>query len=123
MEYPDDKPQIDSNPDQESDTNLDKIGKSIKQLKYGELSAQVDALVILNEIITSSLEEHWESLTKNANFLIETISKVLFETFDKPTEQIPLKFGKYFITIIGKVCAIEFLIKVVEEWKIQTFVE
>ena len=58
MEVPDDRPNIDQNPEQEQDSNLDKIGKSIKQLKYGELSAQVDALVILNEVITSSLEEH-----------------------------------------------------------------
>lgn len=51
------------------------------------------------------------------------MSKVLYEVFDKPIEQIPLKFGKYFITIVGKVCAIEFLIKQVDEQKIQTLVE
>lgn len=55
--------------------------------------------------------------------MIDTVSKVLFETFDKPNEQIPLKFGKYFITIINKICSIDFVIKVVDEQKIQTFVE
>jgi len=39
IEVPDDRPQIETNPSLESDSNLDKIGKSIKQLKYGELSA------------------------------------------------------------------------------------
>jgi hypothetical protein len=92
-------------------------------LKYGDLSAQVDALVILNEVITSDLETNKNSLVKNAEFLIETISKVLYDVFDKQTETIPLKFGKYFISIVNKVCSIDFVIKPVEERKIKTLVE
>lgn len=39
MEVPDDRPAIENNHEMEQDSNLDKIGRSIKQLKYGELSA------------------------------------------------------------------------------------
>ena len=55
---PDGTPQIDDNPAWEADANLDKIGRNAKQLKYGDLSAQVDALVILNEVITTNPDEH-----------------------------------------------------------------
>jgi len=53
LQMPDDRPHIETNEAFEEDQNLDKIGRNIKQLKYGDLSQQVDALVILNEIITS----------------------------------------------------------------------
>jgi hypothetical protein len=38
MIVPDDRPDIPSNPLLEMDTNLDWIGKLIKQIKYGDLS-------------------------------------------------------------------------------------
>ena len=46
----------------ELDENLDNIGKSIKQLKYGDLSGKVDALVIINEVITKKIDEAQDSL-------------------------------------------------------------
>jgi len=40
---------LSEDPSYELDENLDSIGKNIKQLKYGDLSGKVDALVIINE--------------------------------------------------------------------------
>lgn len=89
--------------DMEQDENLDSIGKSIKQLKYGDLSGKVDALVIINEVITKKLDEAHTSLVRNAGFLIDSISKVFNDVFVDQPDKIPLKFGKYFITIVNKV--------------------
>ena len=123
-EMPDGRPQIDDNPTFEADSNLDKIGRNAKQLKYGDLSAQVDALVILNEVITTAnLEEHKESFRYNAAFLADTISKVMYDVFDKPPEAIPLKFGKYFISIVNKICSLPYVMGELEEHKVQTLVE
>ena len=91
----------------ELDENLDNVGKSIKQLKYGDLSGKVDALVIINELITKKLDEASESLIRNSNFLIDSISKVLYDVFNKTPDKVPLKFGKYFISIVNKVCSIK----------------
>ena len=120
---PDDTPVIDENPAYEDDAQLDRVGKNIKQLKYGDMSSQVDALVILNETITSNLEENKESLVRNAPFLLDTISKVLYDTFDKQVETIPLKFGKYFIGIVLKVCSLDFIIRMGEQQTIFTLTE
>ena len=87
----------------ELDENLDSIGKNIKQLKYADLSGKVDALVIINECITVKINEAKGSLKRNSNFLIDSLCKVLYDVFDKSSDKIPLKFGKYFISILNKV--------------------
>ena len=107
----------------EQDENLDTIGKNIKQLKYGDLSGMVDALVIINELITKKMDEAGDSLIKNANFLIGSISKVLHDVFSKTSDKIPLKFGKYFISIVNKVCSIKEIMRSVEERNILILVE
>lgn len=107
----------------EQDENLDTVGKNIKQLKYGDLSGKVDALVIINELITKKLDEAGDSLIKNSNFLIDSISKVLYDVFNKSPEKVPLKFGKYFISIVNKICSIKEIMRSVEEKKILILVE
>jgi hypothetical protein len=107
----------------EMDENLDTVGKNIKQLKYGDLSGKVDALVIINELITIKKAEAEDSLIRNANFLICSISKVLYDVFNKSTDKVPLKFGKYFISIVNKVCSMKEIMRNVEEHNILILVE
>ncbi len=114
---------LEEDPTLELDENLDSIGKNIKQLKYGDLSGKVDALVIINECITVKVNEAMESLVKNSPFLIDSLSKVLYDVFNKTTDKIPLKFGKYFISILNKICSMKDIIKHVEEYKVMTLVE
>ena len=107
----------------ELDENLDNIGKSIKQLKYGDLSGKVDALVIINEVITKKIDEAQDSLLRNSNFLIEAISRVFYDVFTKTPQKVPLKFGKYFISIVNKVCSIKDIMRHVDEHKVLILVE
>lgn len=86
IQIPDDKPMIETNIELERDENLDWVGKLIKQVKYGDLSKQVDALVVINEVINQHIEENKESLIWNTGFLIDTFSKVLYDVFDKQVE-------------------------------------
>jgi uncharacterized protein YoxC len=108
---------------QEQDENLDTIGRNIKQLKYGDLSGKVDALVIINEVITKRMDETTDSVKKNSNFLIDSISRVMHDFFNKAPDKIPLKFGKYFISIANKVCSMKEIMMNVEERKILILVE
>lgn len=114
---------LEDNQNAELDENLDTVGKSIKQLKYGDLSGKVDALVIINEVVTKKLDETVDSVINNANFLIDAISKVLHDVFNKTPEKVPLKFGKYFISIVQKICSIPEVMKNVEEHKVLILVE
>lgn len=108
---------------QEQDEQLDTIGRNIKQLKYGDLSGKVDALVIINEVITKRMEETADSVLRNSNFLVDSISRVMHDLFNKTPDKIPLKFGKYFISIVNKVCSIKEIMMNVEERKILVLVE
>jgi hypothetical protein len=114
---------MDEDTSMEQNENLDTVGKNIKQLKYGDLSAKVDTLVIINELITKKMDEASESLIRNSDFLIDAISKVLYDVFNKTQDKVPLKFGKYFISIVNKICSIKEIIRNVEEKRLLILVE
>jgi hypothetical protein len=95
----------------------DDITKHIHQLKYADLSKRVDSLVSLNELI-SDLEKHKSVLVRTANDLISAYTHVLNDIFDKSLEDIPLRFAKYFITIVLKTCSCKEIMKEVSEEKI-----
>ena len=82
---------------------VDNITKHVQSLKYGDLSKRVDSLVALNEII-SNLTEHEQAITRCANELCQAFTHVLIDIFERPISDIPLKFAKYFITIVNKAC-------------------
>jgi len=63
----------------------------------------VDSLVALNEII-SNLAQHEEAITRCANELCSAFTHVLIDIFERPLTDIPLRFAKYFITIVNKAC-------------------
>jgi hypothetical protein len=95
---------------------------NISQLKHGDLSRRVDALVNINELI-SNLEENAYVLQKNADELISSFNHVLKEIFDKPLSEIPLRFAKYFLTIIHKVSTIKEIMKFITREKVFEFTE
>ena len=87
---------------------VDNITKHVQSLKYGDLSKRVDSLVALNEIISNLTEheqaEHEQAITRCANELCQAFTHVLIDIFERPISDIPLKFAKYFITIVNKAC-------------------
>jgi hypothetical protein len=82
---------------------VDNITKHVQSLKYGDLSKRVDSLVALNEII-SNLTEREQAITRCANELCQAFTHVLIDIFERPISDIPLRFAKYFITIVNKAC-------------------
>ena len=59
----------------------------------------------------------------SANSLIEAFTHVLNDIFDKPVGEIPLRFAKYFITIILKACSCKELMREVSEERVFEFSE
>lgn len=93
------------------------ITKHIQQLKYADLSKRVDSLVSLNELI-SDLEKHKTILLMSAGELISAYTHVLNDIFQKSIDEIPLRFAKYFITIVLKTCSCKEIMKEVNEDKV-----
>ena len=95
---------------------------NISQLKFGDLSRRVDALVNINELI-SNAEENSLILQKNADELTAAFNHVLKEIFDKSLQEIPLRFAKYFLTIIHKVSTIKEIMLHISRVKVFEFTE
>ena len=92
------------------------IMNHIAQLKTGNLMKRVDSLVALNELISASSGQNEQELSKEmqnqqkalircCNELIGAFTFVLQDIFSYPVHDIPLRFTKYFITIVNKTCA------------------
>lgn len=82
--------------------SLDRTGDIIEKVLYGTIEEKVDALVLLNEVITTNLHESKESLIKNAEFISRTFADVLDGIFYRCQDDIPIKFVKYLVQVFKK---------------------
>ena len=103
----------DVNVDQELEST-EEIMRHIQQLKHGDLSKRVDSLVSLNEMI-SQVEANKDALAKTSNELVNAFTHVLIDIFERPVDDIPLRFAKYFITIVLKACSCKEIMKEASE--------
>ena len=103
--------------------NLDRTGDIIEKVLYGTIEEKVDALVLLNEVITTNLHESKESLIKNAEFISRTFADVLDGIFYRCQDDIPIKFVKYLVQVFKKWFCVDFIIKAVSEQELTILVE
>ena len=88
--------------------------KHISSLKYGDLSKRVDALVALNDIIYQ-VQRYSVGIKHVANDLANALTHVLIDVFERPMGDIPLRFAKYFVTIVNKACTCKVIMTEVDE--------
>jgi hypothetical protein len=75
---------------------------------YGNLSKRVDSLVAINEMTLGvQFEENQETLKNKADELVNALTYVTKDIFDKPINEIPIRFSKYFLTVVYKLCSIK----------------
>lgn len=55
---------------------------------------------------------------KTANDLVSAFTHVLIDIFERSVEDIPLRFAKYFITIVHKACSCKEIMREVSEERI-----
>lgn len=91
----------------------------INQLKYCDMSKRIGYLLALNDLIESNKKK----LMLSANALIEAFTHVLNDIFEKPVEDIHLRFAKYFTIIVLKACSCKELIRECSEDRIFYFAE
>jgi hypothetical protein len=89
--------------------------KYISNLKYSsDLNKRVESLIALNEII-QAIQTHEKSIQHTANDLISAFTHVLIDIFERPRQDTPLRFAKYFVTIVNKTCQCPTIMSVVRE--------
>jgi hypothetical protein len=70
------------------------------------MKKRVDALVALNEI-RGNLNTNEKAIVYSCNEICATFTHVLIDIFARPLAEIPLRFAKYFVTIVNKTLNLE----------------
>lgn len=105
------------------DESYSELDKHIETLRNGDMSSRVDALVSINDLVLNSLETHKDELQRKANNLSDALTKVIVITFEKPIQEIPLRFAKYFLNVVHKVCCTKIIMKELNETSLFALVE
>jgi hypothetical protein len=105
------------------DAMFEDITRHVNLLKHADLSKRVDSLVSLNDAIGGMTEETQPVLVRAANELVGAFTHVMIDIFQKPTEEINLRFAKYFISIVLKTCSCREIMAVVSRERVFEFAE
>lgn len=103
--------------DPETRKQVDEIMKHVHNLKYNELAKRVESLIVINEII-QSIGKYAEGIKHTADDLIGAFTHVLIDIFERPMSDFPLRFAKYFVTIVNKAASCKEIMKEVSEKEI-----
>ena len=91
---------------------MDSLEGILELLKKGDMSKRVDALVSLNEKTTSQFEQNKDALKLHCDHMMETFAEVLQTIFEgKNPQEIPIRFAKYFMSVINKICSLKAIVK------------
>ena len=81
-------------------------------LKKGSVAGKLDALLFIQDIITSENQENKDFLEANAGLLLEALQVVLSLLLSRPSSQVPIKFLLYFLDVVHKLVTIKSFLKV-----------
>ena len=68
----------------------------------------------MNDII-QQIDKFELGMKHTANDLIRSFTHELKDIFDRPKEEMPLRFAKYFVTIVNKTCSCKKIMEIVKE--------
>lgn len=95
----------------------------IETIKNAETSSKLEALVAINDIIQTSSDIYKEDLQKTANSLCDAIIKTIITTFDRPLQDLSLRFTKFFLNIVHKICSTKIIMRELTESSLFSLVE
>lgn len=91
-------------------------------MKYSELAKRVESLIVINEII-QSVNKYSDGIKHTADDLIGAFTHVLIDIFERPMSDFPLRFAKYFVTIVNKAASCKEIMKEASEKEIYNLSE
>lgn len=89
---------------------IGKVDDCLRLLRTRDISRRVDALVYLNERATSAIDESKTVLIPHMNEMLGVFADILQEVFSKSAADLPVRFTKYFMSVISKICAARALV-------------
>jgi len=97
--------------------------KQVNLLINGGVSNKLDALLYIHDIATSENEENKNFMKAKADMLLHALHIVLKSIFERPKNEIPVKFVFYFLTMAHKLCSVRSLLRYVSEDNLRAFSE
>ena len=91
-----------------------KYNASDSQNKYWKSGTGYGADGNKNWNITNYIKEQ-EELQKEANSLCDAIVHAMIGIFEKPLREIPLKFAKFFLSVVHKICSTKIIMRELRE--------
>lgn len=77
----------------------------IHTLLNEDMSAQVDSLVYINDELLPKVEIYLEDFREKGSYFLEAVTKVMVQTFAKPAAEVQIRFAKYFLSVVHRVCS------------------
>eukprot|EP00826_Nyctotherus_ovalis_P017785 TRINITY_DN15258_c0_g2_i2.p1 TRINITY_DN15258_c0_g2~~TRINITY_DN15258_c0_g2_i2.p1 ORF type:complete len:411 (-),score=86.65 TRINITY_DN15258_c0_g2_i2:889-2121(-) len=91
----------------------------IEHLKSTDIRKKASSLIYINKKLASSAN----SLAKYCDHLYEAFTEVLNTSFAKSAQEIPVRFLKYFATVIVRVCSNKLIIERISERVYSSFID
>ena len=77
----------------------------IHTLLNQDMSAQVDSLVYINDELLPKVEIYLDDFREKGSQFLDAITRVMIQTFDKPVIEVQIRFAKYFLSVVHKICS------------------
>jgi hypothetical protein len=93
-------------------TDRDSLIHILNNLNYGEISERVNVIVIIHELVCVNFDQSKSILVPNIDSIIKAFVISLKNLFEKKNlNEIPIKLGKYLLTVLHKISSNKELIK------------
>ena len=86
------------------------------------MAERVESLIFLQEVIRE-VEKNDMVIKESANALMRAFTHILKDIFERPAEDFPLRFAKYFITVFELSCSCKALMLEVKEEELYEMTE
>ena len=90
--------------------HLKTIDQCLQALKDKEILKKKDALIALHSIIEDLYKNNKEELATHSNAIFISFSNLLQELFEKPPQEMQIKFGKFFMKLFTEVCSVKLMV-------------
>lgn len=91
--------------------NKEDLINILRNLNNGEISEKVNAILIIHELISTKFEDSKTILIPSVNIILKSFIIELRKLFNKKSlEEIPIKYGKYLLTVLYKIASNKSLI-------------
>ena len=102
---------------------IDTLEECLQQLRYGEISTKIDALIYIGEKATFAMDGVSDVIPTHCNEVIEAFTEVMKGLFNTGFDEMHLRFIKYFMNVINKICSSKVIVCNLDESGLYNIIE